>query len=299
MPIAHLFLALLVIVIWGLNFIFVKFSLDELSPMQLCTIRFILASIPVIFFIKRPAAPWKLIISFGLFMFALQFTLLFMGMSMGMNPGLSSLLMQVQVFFSMFFAAIFLKEIPTGWQLLGALVSFSGIGLIALQLDSHISIFGFILIMCAAATWGAGNLITKKIGKVNMMSLVIWGSFIAAIPLSLLTMIFEGPKELVSNIQHMSLLGWGSMCFIVYASTWVGYGVWNWLVSRYSVATVVPFTLLVPVVGIIGSIIILDEPFEFWKLIAGFLIITGLGINLVSGRFLLRKELKASEISTR
>src|SRR5579884_1265631 len=108
MPINHLLLALLVPVIWGLNFIFVKFSLDVISPLYLCALRFLLASIPAIFFIRRPAAPFKIVVGYGLVMFALQFAFLFLGMYLGMTPGMASLIVQVQVFFSMFFAALFL-----------------------------------------------------------------------------------------------------------------------------------------------------------------------------------------------
>lgn len=289
MPINHLCLALLVVVIWGLNFIFVKFALQDLSPLLLCAVRFLLASVPAIFFIKRPAAPFRIIAAYGLFMFALQFALLFIGMKVGMQPGLASLLMQVQVFFSMFFAAIFIGEIPGLWQIIGALVSFTGIGLVGMHLESNGSLLGFILVIAAAATWGLGNLITKKVHNINMIALVVWGSFVAFLPMTLLSLIFEGPHSWVNSYQHLTWLGINSTLYIVYASTWIGYGVWNWLISRYPVAIIVPFTLLVPVVGILSAIIILGEPFESWKLIAGILVISGLCINLLGARFFMKK----------
>src|SRR5579862_7994225 len=172
MPIHHIFLALLVVVVWGINFLFVKFALDEVSPLLLCAIRFILASIPAIFFIKRPAVPFMMLASYGITMFALQFSLLFLGMSLGMTPGMASLIIQVQVFISMFFVAILLKEAPTFWQILGALIAFAGIGVVAFHLDSNISLLGFICVLAAAASWGGGNYITKKLKNVNMIALV-------------------------------------------------------------------------------------------------------------------------------
>jgi O-acetylserine/cysteine efflux transporter len=193
MPFSHVLLAVLVAIIWGINFIFIKLSLDEFSPLLLCTLRFLLASVPAIFFIKPPAVPFRIVILYGVVMFALQFAFLFMGMHLGMTPGMASLIVQTQVFFSMFFAAIILGERPRIGQVLGALVAFVGIGLVALHLDQDISILGFLCILAAAAIWGIGNLITKKISQVNMISLVIWGCFVASIPMILLTLIFEGP----------------------------------------------------------------------------------------------------------
>lgn len=289
MPITHLLLALLVVIIWGVNFVFVKFGLDEISPLLLCAVRFILASVPAIFFIKRPSTSFKIVASYGLVMFALQFSLLFMGMYFGMSPGMTSLIMQVQVFFSMFFAAILLGERPRSWQLIGALVAFSGVGLVALHCDKNISLLGFLFILAAAATWGIGNLITKQAKDINIISLVVWGSFVASFPMLIFSLIFEGPKNIIYSYHHLSWLGFASVLYIVYASTWVGYGVWNWLVSRYPVGVIVPFTLLVPIVGILSSILILNEPFQIWQLFAAILVMAGLCINVLGGGIFVRK----------
>lgn len=285
MPLSHLLLALLVVIIWGVNFIFVKLGLEEFSPLLLCAIRFLLASIPAVFFIKPPAVPFRLVATYGLIMFALQFALLFSGMHAGMTSGMASIIMQTQVFFSMFFAAMVLGEQPQKPQIVGALVSFAGIALVAMHFDQNISFAGFLFILGAAATWGFGNLITKKISGVNMMSLVVWGSLVAAFPMLLLALVIEGPGSIVYSWNHLSTKGLTSLCYIVYVSTWIGYGVWNWLLSRYPVGTIVPFSLLVPVVGVISSVLILNEPFQAWKLFAGLLVITGLCINLIGTRF--------------
>lgn len=286
MPIAHLLLALLVVIVWGLNFIFVKLSLDEFSPLFLCALRFILASVPAIFLIKPPTGvPFRLVAWYGMITFAMQFSFLFMGIYAGMTPGMASIVMQVQVFFSVFFAMIFLGEQPKIWELAGAFVSFSGIVLIATNYENNSSLWGFIFIIAASASWGFGTLITKKI-KIktdrNMFALVIWGSFVAFIPMLVLSLIVEGPKSIMYTYHHVTWVGASSLLYTVYASTLVGYGVWNWLLARYPVGIIVPFTLLVPIVGVLSSILILAEPFETWKLLAGFLVIGGLGINLFS-----------------
>ncbi|HAT1795323.1 TPA: EamA family transporter [Legionella pneumophila] len=289
MPFAHLLLALLVVFVWGINFIFVKLSLEEFSPLLLCAVRFLLASVPAVFFIKPPAVPFKIIAGYGLIMFALQFALLFIGLRVGMTPGVASLLMQVQVFFSMFFAIIFLGEQPQVGQIIGALIAFIGIGVVALHFDHNVSLMGFLCILAAAASWGVGNLITKKIHSVNLIAVIVWSSFVACLPMFILSLVFEGPASFVTTYEHITWKGILSLLYIVYISTWVGYGVWNWLISRYPVGMVVPFTLLVPVVGILSSVLILGEPFYLWKLVAGLLVISGLCINLLTTRLFVAK----------
>lgn len=296
MPIKHILLCLLVVVIWGINFIFVKLGLNEFSPLFLCSLRFLLASIPAVFFIKPPAMPFKMVVLYGLIMFALQFSFLFMGMSLGMTAGMASLIMQVQVFFSMFFATIFIGEKPTLPQVVGSLVSFSGIGLVAFHFDESVSLLGFLFILLSAATWGIGNLITKKIPNIRMISLVVWGCFIASIPMMALTFVFEGPVSMVSSYHQMTWVGGLSLLYIVGASTWIGYGIWGWLIVHYPIGYVVPFTLLVPVVGILGSIFMFGEQLQSWKLMSGLLVMSGLYINLAGSRWFKVKTAEAAAI---
>ena len=203
-----------------------------------------------------------------------------------MTPGMASLIMQVQVFFSLFFGAVFLNEKPNAWQIIGALVSFSGISLVALHLDQTVTLVGFLCILASASSWGFGTLITKKIKNVNMFSLVIWGCFVACPPMFILSLLFEGPASIVHSYQHTTWIGITSLFYVVYISTWAGYGLWNWLIGRYPISMVVPFTLLIPIVGMLSSILMLGEPFERWKLLSGLLVISGLYINLLSARWL-------------
>jgi O-acetylserine/cysteine efflux transporter len=284
MPIRHLLLVLLVIIVWGINFIFVKLALDEISPLLLCALRFLLASVPAIFFVKPPNIPFKMVAAYAFFMFGLQFSLVFMGMHVGMTPGMASLLMQVQVFFSMFFAVLMFGEQPKMGQVLGALVSFGGIGLVALHFDQHVSFLGFLCILGAAASWGIGNLVAKKMKATNLIAVIVWGSFIICLPMFAAALLIEGPHAMVSAYHHLTWKGGSALLYIVYVSTWVGYGVWNWLLERYPVNVVVPFTLLIPLVGILSSILVFGEPFQLWKLVAGILVISGLCINIVSTR---------------
>ncbi|SRR5579883_440023 len=292
MPIKHIILALIVAVVWGCNFIFVKLGVQEIPPLFLCALRFFLASVPAIFFVKWPSASFKMVASYGVVMFGLQFSFIFTSLSVGMTAGMASLLSQVQIFFSIFFAAIFLGERPTIWQIFGAIVAFTGIILVVMHLgNSSMTLPGFLLVIAAAISWGLGNLITKKMSCSNMIAVVVWGSFISCFPLLLVSCLIEGPEKILFSLHHFSWIAAISLAYIVYISTWVGYGLWNWLINHHPVASVVPFTLLVPIVGIVSSVFIMGEALQTWKLIASALVIAGLCINIVGPR-LLKKKIK-------
>lgn len=294
MPVSHYFLAFLVVLIWGVNFVFVKSGLTEIPPLLLCTIRFVLSSVPAIFFIKLPWSAVRLVVSYGLVMFGLQFSLLFIGIQQGMTAAMASLIMQMQVFFSMFFAAIFLQEKPDSRQILGAVISFLGIGLVALHFDRNITLTGFFLLIAAAASWGYGNLLIKRVQGINMLALVVWGSFAACLPMGVFSLCFEGKARWLECYHHLTWHGIVSVLYIVYFSTWIAYGIWNWLLGRYAVGNVVPFTLLVPIVGIASAILILKEPFFIWEGFAGLLVMLGVFINLTGSIFEKKRKIAAT-----
>ncbi len=283
---SHCLLAILIVAIWGFNFVVIQLGLKEVAPLALCCARFFLASIPAVFLVKKPAVPYKIIASYGLIMFALQFSLLFLGMHAGVTAGLASLVLQVQVFFTILFAVLFLNEKPNSWQIIGALVSFTGIAIVGLKLNnSHYSLLGFLLLVTASAFWGAGNLISKKAGKINMFAFVIWGSLFAWPPLLVIAFLVEGGSKIFVNLHHLSWVSLFSILYIVYPTTLFGFGAWNWLLKKYQVTIIAPFTLLVPVFGMLSSFLVLGEPLQLWKIVAAVLVIVGLCINLLMPRF--------------
>ncbi|MGZ5096361.1 MAG: EamA family transporter, partial [Burkholderiales bacterium] len=59
MPLTHLLLALIVVAIWGSNFVVIHFALGQFGPLFVATLRFAFSALPWVFFIKRPAVPWR------------------------------------------------------------------------------------------------------------------------------------------------------------------------------------------------------------------------------------------------
>jgi O-acetylserine/cysteine efflux transporter len=270
----------------------VHIAVETISPFLLCSLRFFFASIPLIFFIKRPAVPFKTVLLYGLLTFALQYALFFWGMSLGTPAGLASLLYQTNVFFNIFLAACFFKERLSPWQILGIVVAFSGIGFIGLHLDGKLAGWGFLLIISGALVWAFGNIVSKKIGKANMLSLVVWGNFISWPPLFLLTYFTEGPKAILFAWQHASLASILAVGYIVYISTLLAFCIWGWLLNRYPVSVVSPFSLLIPIFAMLAAFMILGEPLYSWKITAAALVMSGLCLNLLSAKFK-RRQIEA------
>ena len=296
----HFLLAMLVVVVWGFNFVVITIGLEGIPPLLLAFSRFFLTSLLAIKLVKKPAVPMIKIVLYGLIMFALQFSLLFLGMSFGVSPGIASLVVQLQVVFSAVMAIIFFDEKLNKWRCFGIVIAFSGIAVVGMNLKGQVSLTGFLMILGAALASSTGYVISKKMGKINMVGLVVWGSLFAWPPLLLVSLLLEGFGNIVHSLYHMNGITLGAILYITFLSTLFGYASWSYLIHHYPLATVAPFTILVPIFAIISSIIVLGESFSLWKIIAAFLVVSGLGVNLFGSRLVhkkMKKEVESKQIS--
>ncbi|MBI2810168.1 MAG: EamA family transporter [Candidatus Melainabacteria bacterium] len=285
----HFALALSIVVVWGFNFVVVKTGLVDIPPLLLCVLRFFLTSIPAVFFVKFPSTSVKQVFYYGMTIFASHFAFLFMGMYLGVTPGLASLVQQSQVFFTILLAVLFLNEKLHRWHILGGLTAFLGIGVVGANLGGSVTGTGLFLVLAGGFCWGMGNIVSKKIGNVNMISLIVWSSLFAWPPLLIVSYLLEGREQIVHSLQNLSWVSFGSVAYITFLSTLFGYGIWSWLLQRYPLSTIVPFTLMVPIAAMASSSLVFGETLDSWKVLAGTLVISGLCINLLGSRFATKK----------
>jgi O-acetylserine/cysteine efflux transporter len=295
MALRDLLLALAVVTVWGVNFVAIKWGVDEVPPLLLTALRFLCAAVPAIFFIRRPKIGLRILVAYGLSIGVLQFGLLFVAIKLGMPAGLSSLVMQLQVFFTIGLAVVFLGERPGWFQLVGAVVAFAGIGAIGLERLEGAALVPLLMTIVAALFWGIGNIFTKKAGKIDMLSFVVWSSLVPPIPLYLASLLFEGPEALPQALGDITWLGGGSLLFISYGATLFGYGLWSLLLSRYPANVVAPFTLLVPIAGIGSAALLLGETISGIEVLGSMLVFGGLAVNLFGPRLWKRARLKVAQ----
>ena len=112
-------LAAMVITIWGVNFMFLKFLLQDLSPMVLAMLRFALVVFPALLWLKRPPVAWRWLVLYGITISFGQFGLMFAALSLGLPTGLTALILQAQVFITVALAALLWREPIRANHLLG------------------------------------------------------------------------------------------------------------------------------------------------------------------------------------
>lgn len=276
--------ALAVAVVWGLSFAAIKFGVNDLPPLLLTALRFALAALPAVFFLPRPAVSWWIIGGFGFILGVVKFGAMFLAIKAGMPTGLSAVVIQTQVFFTMLMAALIFRERPTRLQLIGAALAFGGVGLVAFSKSGGAPLGPFLIILFAAFCWAAANMVAKMAGKVDMLAFSVWSSLVPPIPLLILSLIFEGPTAITQSVTHASWLAWGSLLYMSYGATLFGFSFWNHLLTRYPTASVAPFALLVPVIGLVTGALVFNEPMPLVVVTGAVFVLSGLAINVFGAR---------------
>ncbi|OJX09868.1 MAG: hypothetical protein BGO77_05490 [Caedibacter sp. 37-49] len=295
MVLKDIFLAVLVMLIWGTNFVAIKLSLVSFPPFLQLALRFVFACFPLIFFTKKPNCSISLIFKFSFLVWICQLSGIAFGLYLGMPAVLCSLLMQSQTIFTVMLSVIFFYYRPKKLEIIGIALAFVGLSIIAFHGRGQFSWVTFFLVLFAAFTVAIGNLLFKnQTQKIDMFSLIIWSCLIPPIPMFATSFILDGWETICLACVTFK---WPSFLAILYSSifaTILATTSYTYLLKKYEPATIVPFTMLTPIFGTLSSIVILQERLTKECLIAAIFIIVGLFINQFA-RKTAKQELLISE----
>jgi O-acetylserine/cysteine efflux transporter len=277
-------LALLVVLLWGVNFVVIKAGLAGISPFVLGALRMLFTAVPAVFLLPRPRVPFRLYAGFAAFTFLGQFTLLFWAIKVGMPSGLAAVVQQSQVLFTLVFALVVFGEVPRRSHLIGIAVAACGLGLLAGSRGTAFPLPGFVLTACAAASWGAGNLVSRALSRysVNALAFVVWSALLASLPFLALAFLFEGADAVRTSFQALTLRSWAAVLYLALGATVGGYGLWNRLLKAYPTALVTRFALLVPVIALVCGNLVFGERIAPVQAAASALVVAGVALPLAA-----------------
>jgi O-acetylserine/cysteine efflux transporter len=282
-------LALLVAVCWGLNFPATALALQHFPPLLMVALRFSLVAIPTLFLIPRPKVELRWLLGTGLGIGVLQFAFLYLGMAAGMPAGLASLVLQASAPFTVLLAGIFLAERITRRQVIGIVLAVAGLATIAVHRGETAALLPVILTLAGALGWAIGNVCSRKAAAPNPFHLTLWMSVVPPLPMLAASLLVEGPQRIAYALSTAftvpalpAVLG---LLYIVVIATLLGYGIWNTLLARYPSSSVAPFSMLVPIVGVLSSWALFGERFDGVEALAGVAVVGGVLIGSVPLRF--------------
>jgi O-acetylserine/cysteine efflux transporter len=275
-------LALVVAVVWGLNFLAIHLSLEQFPPFFLVALRFAAIAVPTVLFVPRPGVPWRWVLGYGAGFGILQFVFLYVAMDTGMPTGLASLVLQSSAPFTVVLAGLLLGERLSGRQAAGVGVAVAGLTGIAVHragLDGGATLLPVVLTLCGGLGWALGNLCNRQARPARPFRLMLWMTAVPPLPMLALSLATEGTTRITTSLTTLGtrqgVLALAGLLFTVVVATLLGSGIWTALMSRHPSGTVAPFSMLVPVVGTGASWLFLGERTPAVELACGVLVVAG------------------------
>lgn len=273
-------LLLLVSLIWGCNFLVIKWGLASMPPLLFTALRFLACAVPWIFVVPRPLVGWGALVALGAVLGVGVFGFLFTGIAAGVPPGLASLLMQAQVFFTAALAMCTGDRLPA-YRVSAVVLGLVGIAIVAgHDIPSTAHGLGVALVIAGAFCWGLANMMLRRMPTANMLGVMVWISLVPPLPLLMLAATTGGPEAVWASIVHM---GWQAVAAVLYTallSTIIGYGLWGWMLQRYQTTVVAQFSLLVPVFGLLSTGFVYGERHSAVENAAIIVVLLSLALSL-------------------
>ncbi len=284
MSLKHSLLAVFVMLLWGANFVVIDEGLDDVPPLLFLAIRFVLVAFPLVLFVPRPAAGWRTVLAVGTFMSLGQFSLLYIALDLGMPAGLASLVLQAQVIFTIVIAAVVIKETPSRRQVVGAAIGTGGLLLVIVAHGATAPVVPVLVMLGAALSWATGNVVARQAGVQSGFSLVVWSALVVPVPALVLSLLVDGGDEVARALTNLSGTAIASTAYTAIGASLIGYGIWNSLLARYPASAVVPFVLLVPVIGIATAWAVQDEVPTVLEIVGGVVMLAGVAAATIGRR---------------
>lgn len=271
-------LVMLVPILWGLNFPATALMLSHFPPLLGVALRFILLAVPTVLLVPRPAVPLRWLVLTGFGLGVLQFGFLYAGIAAGMPAGLASLVLQSSAPFTIILAVLFLGERQSPRQVAGIALSVLGLGLIGLIRAHTAAWLPVALTLMAGFGWAMGNIGARLARPPRPLQLTLWMSVVPIAPMLALSLLFERDRilpALTGALTRAALPADLGLLYVVVFASLAGYGIWTTLMTRYPASQVAPWSMLVPVVGVISSWLMLGERPHPAELAAGIMVIAG------------------------
>lgn len=276
----HIFYAIAVPVIWSGNFVASKFGMAYFPPFMFTALRFASVAILLLPFVKPPNKKefWQLMLlatAFGVSHFGLILASLYHGLDIAG----CAIAAQMGVPFSCMLGAFFLGDKLVWKRSMGMLVSFLGMFIVAGTPNISDHTVAFLLALTAAFSWALGNLITKHLHSLSVFQMLAWMALFAVPQLLTISWFVEGDawKPITDAPLHVLLC----MLYTAVGSSITAYGLWYYLLKRYPISYVAPYSLLTPLFGIAFGQLFFAEALTWHILLGGALTIGGVAVIVV------------------
>ena len=281
----NLIVWLILCLIWGSTWIFIKVGLADLPPITFEAARFMLAVavlLPVIRIQKhafpRNADQWKLIALTGFLQFSVNYSLVFWS-EQYITSGLASVLQAMITVFGLVLAWLFLpSERITPLKVIAVFTGIGGVAVIffdQLRIENYMAFLGSVgIVVGAYAAAQASILVKAKAAGIPPASLVC-AQMICGLPAIIIyALSVEG-----NPINHnWSMRAIGCVLYLSLVGTVAAFWLYYWLLSRIESTKAMMISLVTPLLAVVIGAVTIGETMPAQTVAGGLLIIGSIGM---------------------
>ncbi len=276
---------LILCLIWGSTWLFIKLGLQDLPPLTFAGIRFVIAAFVlfVLIAIRRlpfPRRPSDLLLLAltGVLSFSLNYGLVFWG-EQYISSGLAALLQSMLPAFGLIIAHYYLAGEPlTLPRIFGVLMGVIGVGVIfsnQLHVSGPKALWGSAALVLSAFCAAYANVLVKAYCKHIDPAVLAGGQMVfGLVPLFLIGIPLEGNPFRF----HWTLMAVISLLYLAIVGTVIAFSLYYWLIRNMNVTDTMLIALVTPVVAVVLGMIVLKETLEWRTLAGGLMIISGIAL---------------------
>lgn len=286
---------LISVVFWGISYIAIKVVLKELEPVEMISIRFLLAA-PTLYLIirykrlKMWPLPMKGKLIFAAFVVFLHFWVMATGMKETSASNTAWILTTAPIFIALL-SWVYLKEKFNLSQWFGLLLAVAGV--FALVYNGKIENLGWlrtrgdVIVLGSCVTWAIYTVGTRELtARINPLVATFWMVCIAGlvfVPWTFATSGFDRFLHLQMNTV-ISLVFLGIFCLAI------AFWLWSEGLARQTAAEVGVYLYVEPLVTMIGAWVLLSERITVWLILGAILISVGVWVSEKQGKVQLQEH---------
>ncbi len=271
--------------IWGSTWIFIKIGLADLPPITFAAARFglailILGPLIKLLGLRMPSttSEWKLIALTGFLQFSLNYSAVFWS-EQYITSGLAAVLQATITVFGLLLAWFFLpSEKMTKAKVIGVAVGVIGVAVIfldQLRVESRMAFFGCVAIVVGAyAAAQASILVKAKATGLHPASLV-FSQMVCGLPAIVAYALIAEGNPLKLNWSWAAIL---CVVYLTVAGTIAAFWLYYWLLGRIESTKAMMISLVTPLLAVILGGVFLGETLPPQTFFGGLLIIASIGL---------------------
>jgi drug/metabolite transporter (DMT)-like permease len=282
---------LILCLIWGTTWVFIKIGLEDLPPITFAAARFVLALFIlafIIFFQKIPLPKtkrdWKLLALTGILQFSINYSLVFWSEKY-ISSGLAAVLQAMITVFGLILAWIHLPNERITWIKIAAVaLGICGVAVIfieQLQVNDVMAFAGCVAIVIGAYAAAQGSILVKAYGGNMHPATLVFGQMLFGIlPIIIYSFAVEGNPFALTWTWRAIV----SVLYLTVFGTIAAFWLYYWLLSKIESTKAMMISLVTPLIAVIIGGIFLGERLPLQTFFGGILILASIGLIVLRKR---------------